>query len=105
MIASHLLNPSVRSNTLDSLSLEHLNYEMIAIEDLVGKGRNRVNINEIEVDAAMSYACENVEVIFKLEVILKNKLKESGLYEYFKNIEIALIDTLLNMEFEGTYLI
>ena len=103
MIASHLLNPSVRSNTLDSLSIEHLNYEMIAIEDLIGKGRNRVNINEIEVDAAMSYACENVEVIFKLEVILKNKLKESGLYEYFKNIEIALIDTLLNMEFEGTY--
>lgn len=103
MVAAHLINPSARSNSLDSLSLEYLNYEMISIEDLVGKGRNKIKINEVELDHILNYACENADIIFQLEKIVKKKLLESDLHDYYMKIEVPLINVLLNMEYQGTY--
>lgn len=103
MVAAHLINPSARSNSLDSLSLEYLNYEMISIEDLVGKSRNKIKINEVELDHILNYACENADIIFQLEKIVKKKLLESDLHDYYMKIEVPLINVLLNMEYQGTY--
>ena len=37
MVAAHLINPSAKSISLDTLSIEYLNFEMIPILDLIGK--------------------------------------------------------------------
>jgi len=103
MVAAHLINPSARSNSLDTLSLEYLNYEMISIEDLVGKSRNKIKINEVELDNLLNYACENADIILQLEKIIKKKLLESDLHDYYMKIEVPLINVLLNMEYQGTY--
>ena len=48
MVAAHLINPSAKSISLDTLSIEYLNFEMIPIVDLIGKGKNQINKQTLE---------------------------------------------------------
>ena len=103
MIASHLINPSSRSNTLDSLSLEYLNIELESMDDLLGRGRNKIKTEDVDVQKLMQQACDDSYSIFKLKKLLQEKLVEIGLSDYLKTIETPLINVLLKMEHNGAY--
>ena len=103
MIAAHLLNPSSRSYKLDNLSLEYLNYEMVPIEDLLGKGRNKITMDQVPLDQASFYACEDADITMQLTNLFKTKLKKDGLLSIFESIEIPLITVLTEMEYDGVY--
>ncbi|MBT5783120.1 MAG: DNA polymerase I, partial [Candidatus Marinimicrobia bacterium] len=103
MIASHLINPSSRSNTLDSLSLEYLNIELESMDDLLGRGRNKIKIEDVDVQNLMQQACDDSYSIFKLKKLLQEKLVEIGLSDYLETIETPLINVLLKMEHNGAY--
>ena len=103
MIASHLINPASRSNTLDSLSLEYLNIELESIDDLIGRGRNKIKIEDVDIQKLMKQACDDSNLIFKLKKLLQEKLVKIGLNKYIENIEIPLIKVLLKMEHNGAY--
>ena len=103
MIASHLINPSSRSNTLDSLSLEYLNIELESMDDLLGRGRNKIKIEDVDVQNLMQQACDDSYSIFKLKKLLQEKLVEIGLSDYLETIETPLINVLLQMEHNGAY--
>ena len=103
LIASHLINPVSRSNSLSGLSIEFLNYEMVPIEELIGKGQNKITMNEVPLKVAAFYATEYADITFQLDSILKEKLKSMDLYEIFNTIEISLIGVLVEMEYLGTY--
>ncbi len=103
MIAAHLLNPAARSIKLDSLALEYLNYQMVPIEDLIGRGRNQISMAEVELDNASFYAAEDAEIAYQLTQLLKEKLVEADLLNFFESIELPLIPVLLQMEFNGAY--
>ena len=103
MIASHLINPASRSNMLDSLSLEYLNTELESIDDLIGRGRNKIKIEDVDIQKLMKQACDDSDSIFKLKKLLQEKLVEIGLNNYLENIEIPLIKVLLKMEHNGAY--
>ena len=103
MIASHLINPSSRSNTLDSLSLEYLNIELESMDDLLGRGRNKIKTEDVDVQKLMQQACDDSYSIFKLKKLLQEKLVEIGLSDYLETIETPLINVLLKMEHNGAY--
>ena len=103
MIAAHLLNPAARSLKLGTLSLEHLNYEMVPIEELIGKGRNLITMDQVPFEKASFYAIEDADIAFQLTELFETRLKEAELYEFFSTIEIPLIPVLLEMEYEGTF--
>jgi len=103
MIAAHLLNPTARSLKLDTLSLEHLNYEMVPIEELVGKGKNQITIDQVLLEKAAFSSIEDADIVFQLTELFKTRLKEAELYEFFSTIEVPLIPILLEMEYEGTF--
>ena len=103
MIAAHLLNPSARSISLDSLSLEHLNHETIKIEELIGKGKNQIPISHVTLDQTSFYASENADISLQLAKTLKARLKDNTLYEFFKTIELSLLPVLANMEYNGVF--
>ncbi|MDP7128245.1 MAG: 5'-3' exonuclease H3TH domain-containing protein, partial [Candidatus Marinimicrobia bacterium] len=44
MLAAHLIKPEGKSYKMDNLSLEYLNYRMVPIEDLIGKGKNQISM-------------------------------------------------------------
>lgn len=103
MVAAHLLNPTARSIKLETLSLEYLNYEMVPIEELIGKGRNQITMDLVSLEKTAFYAIEDADIAFQLTEIFEKKLKEANLLEFYSSIEIPLIPVLINMEYEGTF--
>ncbi len=103
MIAAHLLKPEARSYKLDNLSIEYLNYRMVPIEDLIGKGKNQISMMEVELDKAGFYAAEDADIAWKLTEIFQKQLQDSGLDHFFKQIELPLLSVLMDMEYQGTY--
>ncbi|MFL3044954.1 MAG: DNA polymerase I [Candidatus Neomarinimicrobiota bacterium] len=103
MIAAHLLKPEARSYKLDNLSIEYLNYRMVPIEDLIGKGKNQISMTEVELDKAGFYSAEDADIAWQLTKIFQKQLQDSGLEHFFKKIELPLLSVLIDMEYQGTY--
>ena len=103
MVAAHVLNPSARSYKLDVLSLEFLNYNMVPIEDLIGKGKDQITMDLVPLDKIAFYAIEDADVVFQLAELFVPKLEENGQMEFFNKIEMPLINILMQMENEGVY--
>jgi len=101
MVASYLLNPSRMVHSLDDISLERLNHKMISITQLIGKGKNAITMDRVDVQKVSDYSCEDSDVTLRLKSILEKELKSKDLYELFSDIEIPLINVLSNMEFNG----
>ena len=103
MIAAHLINPNARSYKLDNLSLSHLNYKMVPIQDLIGSGRNQITMDQVELADITFYAAEDADVVIELTDIFLKELKKQDLYSYFKDIEIDLLPVLIDMQFHGIF--
>lgn len=104
MVAAYLLNPSKLNHSLEDIAFEYLNYSMASLDDLLGKGRDRLNILEAKPEDLKNYACEDADITFRLKSILESKLKEENLFELFRGIEMPLVETLAWMELSGVCL-
>lgn len=104
MIAAFLIQPDSRSYKLDRLAQQYLNYTMQPIEELIGKGKNQITMDEVAVEKVGFYAAEDADVVLQLVPILQEKLKEDQTEEIFKRIEMPLIPVLMQMEENGVYL-
>ncbi|MBT3738310.1 MAG: DNA polymerase I [Candidatus Marinimicrobia bacterium] len=103
LLAAHLINPDSRSLKLENLSFEHLNYRMLPIEDLIGKGRNQISMSEVELEKISFYASEDADIALQLTHILDKKLKKQNLDKFFNEIEMPLLPVLLELEYNGMY--
>ncbi|MFQ5901302.1 MAG: DNA polymerase I [Thermodesulfobacteriota bacterium] len=101
MVASYLLDPSKRVHNLDSLAEEHLGHKTITYKDIVGKGKNEMPFNEVRVEDATVYACEDAHVTLLLVQEFLPRLKEAGLTGLFRDIEVPLVEVLAEMEMAG----
>jgi len=101
MVASYLVNPLKSRHSLDEISLEYLDYKMISLKELLGKGKDRMNIKDVAVEKVCEYSCEDADITFRLKKILESKLQEKGLYKLFQEVEIPLIKVLARMEMNG----
>jgi len=103
MLAAHLVNPETRSYKLDNLSKEYLNYSMVPIEELIGQGRNRISMAEVDLKIITFYAAEDADVALQLTEIFRKKLKQNKLLEFFQKVELPLLPVLLEMEYKGLF--
>ena len=103
LLAAHLINPDSRSLKLDNLSFEHLNYRMLPIEDLIGKGRNQISMSEVDLEKISFYASEDADIALQLTHIFDKKLKKQNLDKFFNEIEMPLLPVLLELEYNGMY--
>lgn len=103
MIAAHLIRPDARSYKLDYLSQEYLSYTMQPITDLIGSGKGQKRMDEVSLEDVSFYAAEDADVCLQLVPILKNKLRASGLEQFFEDVESPLVPVLVTMERDGVY--
>ncbi len=102
MIASYLLDPSVRGHGLDDLALTHLDHKMISYEEVTGKkGASQLGFEEVEVEKATEYSCEDAHATYRLTRVLREKIREEGFDHLFYEVEIPLIEVLTEMEYVG----
>ena len=104
MVAAFLIQPDSRSYKLDKLSQQYLNYRMQPIEDLIGKGKNQIGMDEVPIDKVTFYAAEDADVALQLVPVFREKLKDDKTEDVFKNIEMPLIPVLMQMEQNGVYI-
>jgi DNA polymerase I len=101
MIANYLINPEGK-NKLDHLAETMLKYQMIPIEELIGKkGKDQLNMRDIDVNRVKDYACEDADITYRLFNLLVSLIKENELDKLAKEIEMPLIEVLCSMELEG----
>jgi DNA polymerase-1 len=74
---------------------------MISYEEVVGKGRDWVGFEAVEVHQAMEYSCEDADITLQLMGVLADRLKEDGNEELFHSLEMRLIPVLVDMEWNG----
>ncbi len=104
MVASYLLNPTLRQYTLESLALEHLNHTMIPPTESPGKGRGQISLTDSPVNDVSQYACEKADITLKLRQHFAKQLKTTQLHSLFTEVEIPLIYVLMEMEKAGVAL-
>ncbi len=101
MLASYVLNPDERHN-LDDLSALHLGYQTTTFDELVGTGKTKLHIFEVEAEKLSNYACQDADLALQLEGFFRKKLEpETGLLWLCENIEFPLVAVLAAMEYEG----
>ncbi len=102
MIASYLLDPSVRGHGLDALAMTYLDHKMLSYEEVTGKkGASQLGFEEVEIEKAATYACEDAHATYRLTTLLGEKIREEAFEYLFHEVEIPLIEVLTEMEFVG----
>jgi DNA polymerase-1 len=105
MVASYCLDPQRSGHSLDKMALDFLNYECIPISALIGKGKNQLTFDMVDIAAACEYAAEDVDITFQLYTYLKDRLeKEPLLKKLFEDVEMPLVSVLAAMEYNGVSL-
>ena len=103
MVASYVLRPDGRHN-LDALASEYLNYKTITFSELVGTGKDRVDIRSIPLERISQYSAEDADITYRLYEVLKEKVEREGMKTLCEDVEFPLIAVLSDMEFAGVKL-
>lgn len=101
MVLSYLLESGERNHNLDELSRRLLDHTMIPISTLIGKGKNQLTMDAVEVAKAGVYACEDADAAWRLEAILAPRVRDEGLWPLYADLERPLIAVLAGMEAVG----
>ncbi len=102
MVASYLLNPSKPNHNLEDICLEYLSHKMTTpIQELLGKGKTAITMDQVDVKKVSDYCCEDSDVTLRLKEILEKDLSDKGLDKLFHDVEIPLVTVLAMMEITG----
>jgi DNA polymerase-1 len=102
MVASYLLNPSKRAHNLDQIAMDFLGHKTIPYQEVAGKGKNALSFNQVLLEKAVPYACEDADITLMAKDVLMPRLQEIGLTDLMENVEMPLVPVLLRMEMQGT---
>ena len=106
MIESYVLNSSaVPQHSLDKLALKHLDVSTTKYEDIVGKGKNQITFDMVEIEKATDYAAEDADIALRLHNTLWPKLEPAKpLRNVFRDIDMPLVPVLMRIELNGVLL-
>ena len=102
MLASYVNDPS-RKHGLKIQAAENLDYFMTEIDELIGKGKKQITMDDVPIEQASDYACDDAFVTLELTRFWQEKLGEEEkklLYE----IEVPTSLVLAEMEAQGVSL-
>ena len=75
MLQSYVLDSTATRHDMDSLAEKYLNRSTIHFEDIAGKGKKQLTFNEIGLEEASPYACEDADITLQLHHILWPKVQ------------------------------
>ena len=101
MIASYLLNPTKHNHNLGEIAQEYLDRSVTDYKEVVGTGAKTLTFDQIGLEKAKDYSCEDADVTLQLAHLLFPKLKEGGLKDLFDEVEMPLVMVLAKMEMDG----
>ena len=103
MLESYVLNSVSGRHDMDSLAKLYLDEQTTSFESIAGKGARQLTFNQISLDIAGPYACEDADITLRLHQELRPRLADTGrLQEVYEKIDLPLVPVLSRMEQRGT---
>jgi DNA polymerase-1 len=105
MLASYVLNATATRHDMDSLALKYLGEATTSFEDIAGKGAKQLTFNQIALEQAAPYACEDVDITLRLQHTLRHLVEAEGqLAKVLDILELPLVPVLSRIERNGVAL-
>ncbi|PWV72379.1 DNA polymerase I [Halomonas sp. A11-A] len=105
MLESYVLDSTATRHDMDSLALKYLGEKTVSFEEIAGKGAKQLTFNQIALEQAAPYVCEDVDITLRLHGELRPRLAATGrLAEVLEEIELPLVPVLSRMERTGVAL-
>jgi len=104
MIMSYLLYPNRRTHKLKELTYEFLEYNQKEFDELTGRGKNKKNIADIEIEYTGRYCIDDSALSLILADKLREEVEKKGLSDLYTDVEIPLSEVLAKIEFTGVKL-
>lgn len=101
MLASYLIDPGKRAHGLDQIALDFLGHKNISYADVAGKGKTAITFDQVTVEKAIPYACEDADITLAAHDVFVPLLKKRGLTALMKQVEMPLLPVLMSMEMTG----
>ena len=100
MLAHYVIESEGRRN-MDMLSAQYLGYQPISIDEIIGKGKGKGSMRDVEIEKITEYAAEDADITLQLKNIFAPLLKEKEVEKIFEEVESPLVKVLTDMEYEG----
>ncbi|WP_275286801.1 DNA polymerase I [Halomonas elongata] len=105
MLESYVLDSTATRHDMDSLALKYLGEKTVSFEEIAGKGVKQLTFNQVALEQAAPYACEDVDITLRLHHELRPRVEVEGrLAEVLDTLERPLIRVLSRIERGGVAL-
>jgi DNA polymerase-1 len=102
MLQSYVLNSTATRHNMDDLAKHYLGVDTIHYEDVAGKGAKQIGFQEVAIETAAEYACEDADITLRLHQTLSQQLqRQASLWALYQDIEMPLVDVLTRIEANG----
>ncbi|ODN65951.1 DNA polymerase I [Methylophaga muralis] len=105
MLQSYVLDSTATRHDMDSLAEKYLGRSTIHFEDIAGKGKKQLTFNEIGLEEASPYACEDADITLQLHHVLWPKVQAiQSLEKVYRELEMPLLPVLNTLERNGVHI-
>lgn len=105
MLQSYVLDSTATRHDMDSLAEKYLSRSTIHFEDIAGKGKKQLTFNEIGLEQAAPYACEDADITLQLHHILWPQIQAiPSLEKVYRELEMPLLPVLNTLERNGVHI-
>ncbi|WP_228267772.1 DNA polymerase I [Psychrobacter frigidicola] len=102
MLASYVINAAITRHGMDDLARHYLQTQTITFEDVAGKGAKQVSFDQVAIDIASDYACEDADTTYQLFDIFSAKMADDeNNQKLLHELEIPTAEILCQMEAHG----
>ena len=102
MLQSYVLNSTATRHNMDDLAKHYLGVDTIHYEDVAGKGAKQIGFQEVAIETAAEYACEDADITLRLHQTLSQQLQQqASLWALYQDIEMPLVNVLTKIEANG----
>ena len=102
MLASYVINAAITRHGMDDLARHYLQTQTISFEDVAGKGAKQVSFDQVAIDIASDYACEDADITYQLFDVFNKKLSDDeNNAKLLHELEIPTAEILCQMEASG----
>ena len=101
MIAQYILDPSQGKYDLEVLARQYLNMNLTSEEDLLGKGKKKQQLKDIEENVLKEHYIDKVDSIYQMMFTMQKLIEEQDMNELFYDVELPLTNVLADMEYRG----
>lgn len=100
MLQSYVLEAHM-PHALGSLAERHLGRSGISYEDLCGKGANQIAFDQVDIDKAAEYSCEDSDQTIDVHRVLWPQIESDAKLRFIYQLEMDSSETLYRIERNG----